>query len=208
MSADVLALGKQLDALMAVGARVFHVDVMDGHFVPNLTLGTGFAAAVAEPVRAQGGMLDVHLMVERPGAFVEMFAPHAGAMSVHVEADPHIHRVLGRIREHGCLAGVAINPGTPLEAIAPLVEVIDYVNLMCINPGFAGQQFLATTPARVRALRAMLPETVAIEVDGGIGGATLPPVREAGATLFVSASTIFGADDPVAVYRELEALAE
>ncbi len=207
MSADVLALGGQVDALLAAGARIFHVDVMDGHFVPNLTLGTGFAAAVAPQVREAGGMLDVHLMVERPGAMVELFAPHAGAISVHVEADPHPHRLLGRIRELGCLAGIALNPGTPLAAAEPLVDQCDYVNLMSVNPGFAGQSFVPATPVRVAALRTMLPPHVAIQVDGGIGVATLPGCRDAGARLFVSASAIFGADDPVGAYRHLEQLA-
>lgn len=207
MSADVLSLGAQLDALMDAGASVFHIDVMDGHFVPNLTLGTGFAAAVAGPVRARGGMLDVHLMVERPGQMVELFAPSAGAISIHVESDPHIHRLLGRIRELGCLAGLALNPATPVGVVAPLVELLDYVNVMSVNPGFAGQSFIETTPERVVALRRLLPDRVAIEVDGGIGPATLPLVRDVGATWFVSASSIFGAPDPIVAYRDLEHLA-
>lgn len=203
MSADVLHLGDQLDALIAAGARVFHVDVMDGRFVPNLMLGTGFAAGVAPRVREAGGFLDVHLMVERPGPAIDLFAPFAGAISVHVESDPHVHRLLGQIREHGCLAGLAINPATPLAAVEPLVEMLDYVNVMCINPGFAGQPFLETTPARVQRLQQLLPPEIAIEVDGGIGPATLPKVRDAGARLFVSASSIFGAEDPAAMYGEL-----
>lgn len=207
MSADVLSLGAQLDALMDAGASVFHIDVMDGHFVPNLTLGTGFAAAVAGPVRARGGMLDVHLMVERPGQMVELFAPSAGAISIHAESDPHIHRLLGRIRELGCLAGLALNPATPVGVVAPLVELLDYVNVMSVNPGFAGQSFIETTPERVVALRRLLPDRVAIEVDGGIGPATLPLVRDVGATWFVSASSIFGAPDPIVAYRDLEHLA-
>lgn len=206
MSADVLALGEQIDLLMDAGARVFHIDVMDGRFVPNLTLGTGFAAAVAGLVRPRGGMLDVHLMVERPGEMVELFAPHAGAISVHAEADPHVHRLLGRIRDLGCLAGLALNPGTALQVVEPLVDMVDFVNVMAVNPGFAGQSFIPATPARVAALRAMLPGHVAVEVDGGVGAATLPAARDAGASLFVSASSIFGAADPVAAYRELDGL--
>ncbi len=207
MSADFLRLGEQVAALVDAGARIFHVDVMDGHFVPNLTLGTGFAARLAEPVRASGGFLDVHLMVSRPGPMVELFAPSAGAISVHAEADPHPHRLLGRIRELGCLAGLAINPGTPLGVVEPVADLVDFVNVMSINPGFAGQPFIPTTPRRVAALRAMLPQHVAIEVDGGIGPATLPDARNAGAGLFVSASSIFGAADPVGAYTALAAMA-
>ena len=207
MSADFLRLGEQIASLLDAGARVFHVDVMDGHFVPNLTVGPGFAASLAVPVRVAGGILDVHLMVERPAALIELFAPHAGAISIHAEADPHAHRLLGRIRELGCLAGLALNPGTSLSAVEPVAHMLDFVNVMSVNPGFAGQSFIATTPERVADLWELLPEGVAIEVDGGIAPASLPDVRDAGATLFVSASSIFGADDPVAAYGELAVLA-
>jgi ribulose-phosphate 3-epimerase len=207
MSADFLRMGEQVSALLAAGARVFHVDVMDGHFVPNLTVGPGFAAKLAGPVRDAGGMLDIHLMVERPERMVELFAPHAGAVSIHAEADPHPHRLLGRIRELGCLAGLAINPGTPPAVVEPVAEVIDFLNVMSVNPGFAGQAYIPTTPGRVARLRAMLPDAVAIEVDGGIGRETLPGARDAGASLFVSASSIFGASDPAAAYAALASLA-
>lgn len=207
MSADFLRLGAQVDALVAAGARVFHVDVMDGRFVPNLTVGPGFAAALAGPVHAAGGLIDVHLMVERPAAMVEAFAPSADAISVHVEADPHPHRLLGLIRESGCLAGLAVNPGTPPSIVAELSESLDYVNCMAVNPGFAGQSFIPTTPARVARLRAELPARVRIEVDGGVDERTLPAVRDAGADLFVSASAIFCAPDPVAAYLALAGLA-
>jgi ribulose-phosphate 3-epimerase len=207
MSADFLRLGDQVASLLGAGARVFHVDVMDAHFVPNLTVGPGFAAALAAPVVAAGGMLDVHLMVERPGPLVELFAPHAGAISVHAEADPHVHRVLGRIRELGKAAGLAINPGTPIDVVEPVVDLVDYVNVMSVNPGFAGQSFIPTTPQRVASLRDLLPDRVAIEVDGGIDPHTLPAARDAGAALFVSASSIFGDPDPVSAYAELAELA-
>lgn len=207
MSADFLRLGAQVEDLLAAGARGFHVDVMDAHFVPNLTLGTGLTASVAKPIHAAGGFVDVHLMVERPGLTVELFAPHADAISVHPEADPHPHRLLQRIRELGCRAGLSINPGTPLDVVTDLVDVLDYVNVMGVNPGFSGQAFIGATPSRIARLRAALPGHVAIEVDGGIGAETLAPSRDAGATLFVSASSIFGAPDPVAAYRDLAALA-
>jgi ribulose-phosphate 3-epimerase len=207
MSADFLRLGEQVEGLIAAGARAFHVDVMDAHFVPNLTLGPGLTAALAGPVRAAGGTVDVHLMVSRPGELIPLFAPHADAISVHLEAGPHPHRLLGAIREAGCLAGLAINPGTPVEGVAELVDELDYVNVLAVNPGFAGQAFIARTPDRVRRLAALLGGQARIEVDGGIGAATLPAARDAGADLFVSASSIFGAPDPIAAYAELAGLA-
>lgn len=208
MSADMLRLGEQLDALIGAGARAVHVDVMDLHFVPNLTVGPDFARAVAGPVREAGGTVDVHLMVYRPAGAIPLFAPHADAISVHVEADPHPHRLLGAIREAGCAAGLALNPGTPVERVAELAAELDYVNVLAVNPGFAGQSFITATPGRVRRLRGLLPSSVRIEVDGGIGRDTLPDVRAAGASMFVSASSIFAAPDPVAAYRELAGLAE
>ena len=208
MSADMLRLGEQLDALIAAGTRAVHVDVMDLHFVPNLTVGPDFTRAVAGPVHEAGGAVDVHLMVARPAEAIGLFAPYADAITVHVEADPHPHRLLGMIREAGCAAGLAVNPGTPVEHVAELAAELDYVNVLAVNPGFAGQSFIRTTPGRVQRLRGLLPSSVRIEVDGGIGRATLPDVRAAGATMFVSASSIFGADDPIAAYRELAGMAE
>lgn len=207
MSADMLRLGAQLEGLIDAGVRSAHVDVMDGHFVPNLTVGPDFARAVAEPIHAAGGLVDVHLMVARPAEIVGLFAPIADAITFHVEAEPHAHRLLGAIREAGCRAGLALNPGTPVEHVAELAAELDYVNVLAVNPGFAGQSFIGTTPDRIARLRALLPDGVVIEVDGGIGVATLPAARAAGATMFVSASSIFGAADPVAAYRELAGLA-
>ncbi|HTI33201.1 MAG TPA: ribulose-phosphate 3-epimerase [Miltoncostaea sp.] len=207
MSADMLRLGEQLDALIAAGTRAVHVDVMDLHFVPNLTVGPDWTRAVAGPVQAAGGTVDVHLMVDRPAEAIGLFAPYADAITVHVEADPHPHRLLGLIREAGCAAGLALNPGTPVEHVAELAAELDYVNVLAVNPGFAGQSFIRSTPGRVQRLRGLLPSAVRIEVDGGIGVATLPDVRAAGASMFVSASSIFGAADPVAAYRELAGLA-
>jgi ribulose-phosphate 3-epimerase len=207
MSADMTALGAQLADLLAAGARVFHVDVMDGHFVPNLTVGPHFAAAVARCVRPLGGTVDIHLMVERPGYLLEAFAPHADAISVHVEADPHVHRLLGEIRRLGCAAGLAINPGTPIDFVTELAGALDYVNCMAVNPGFAGQSFIPTTPDKVARLRAELADEIWIEVDGGIAPGTLPAARDAGASWLVSASSIFGTEDPVGAYRGLAELA-
>jgi ribulose-phosphate 3-epimerase len=208
MSADMLRLGEQLDALIAAGTRAVHVDVMDMHFVPNLTVGPDFTRAIAGPVHDAGGTVDVHLMVARPAEVIGLFAPYADAITVHVEADPHPHRLLGAIREAGCAAGLALNPGTPVEHVAELAAELDYVNVLAVNPGFAGQSFIRSTPGRVGRLRGLLPSSARIEVDGGIGRETLPEVRAAGASMVVSASSIFGAPDPVGAYRELAALAE
>ena len=207
MSADLMRVGDQVDALIAAGARSFHVDVMDAHFVPNLTLGSDFARALAEPVHAADGAVDVHLMVERPTAMIGAFAAAADAISIHLEADPHPHRLLGLIRELGCAAGLALNPGTPVEAIAPLVDQLDFVNLLAVNPGFSGQSFIPTAPARVAAARALLPGGVPVQVDGGIDAASLPGVRDAGAELFVAGSAVFHAPDPVAAFGVLASLA-
>jgi ribulose-phosphate 3-epimerase len=146
-------------------------------------------------------------MVERPATMIAAFAAAADAISIHLEADPHPHRLLGLIRELGCAAGLALNPGTPVSAIAPLVDAIDFVNLLAVNPGFSGQSFIATAPERVDEARALLSDGALIQVDGGVDSATLPPVRDAGADLFVAGSAVFHAPDPVESYRELAALA-
>jgi ribulose-phosphate 3-epimerase len=207
MSADMLALGDQVAALAGAGARAFHVDVMDGAFVPNLTVGPDWTRALAGVAHAAGALVDVHLMVARPGEMIPLFAPYADAITVHVEADPHPHRLLGVIREAGCHAGLALNPGTPVEHVAELADELDYVNVLAVDPGFAGQSFITSAPRRIARLRELLPDRVVIEVDGGIGTATLPGARAAGATMLVSASSIFGADDPLAAFRALTGLA-
>jgi ribulose-phosphate 3-epimerase len=207
MSADLMRVGEQVDALIAAGARSFHVDVMDAHFVPNLTLGSDFAVALSRPVHAANGAVDVHLMVERPAAMIAAFAAAADAISIHVEADPHPHRLLGLIRELGCAAGLALNPGTAVSAIEPLAEMLDFVNLLAVNPGFSGQSFISTTLGRVAVARELLPAGTLIQVDGGVDPDTLPAVRDAGADLFVAGSAVFHSADPVAAYTELAALA-
>jgi ribulose-phosphate 3-epimerase len=146
-------------------------------------------------------------MVARPGEMIPLFAPYADAITVHVEADPHPHRLLGVIREAGCHAGLALNPGTPVEHVAEVADELDYVNVLAVDPGFAGQSFITSAPRRIARLRELLPARVVIEVDGGIGTATLPAARAAGATMLVSASSIFGAGDPLAAFRSLTALA-
>lgn len=203
MSADAMRLGEQVEALIDEGAGVFHVDVMDGRFVPNLMIGTETTRGIARVAVPRGALVDVHLMVERPGDAIGWYAPHADMISIHVEADPHPHQLLTEIRAAGCLAGLAINPGTPLTAVAPLVERIDYVNCMGVNPGFSGQSFIPETLGRLNSLRDLLPARVLLQVDGGIGPANVADARAAGADLLVSASAIFGADDPVAAYADL-----
>lgn len=207
MSADMMRTGEQVQALLAAGARGFHVDVMDARFVPNLTLGSNFARDLAALARPSGAIVDVHLMVERPGAMVDVFAPSADAISVHLEADPHAHRLLGQIREHGCRAGLALNPGTPVEAAVDLLGDLDYLNVLSVDPGFAGQRFIERSLDRIARLAELVPEGVLIEVDGGVDPATLPGARDAGASMFVSASAIFGHDDPARAYADLAALA-
>ncbi len=207
MSADQMRAGEQVERLMDAGARVFHVDVMDAHFVPNLTLGTNFVADLAALVHPRGGVVDVHLMVDRPSVVLPAFSAHADAVSIHVEADPHPHRLLHQIREAECLAGIAINPGTPVEAARDVVHDADYVNVLSVDPGFAGQRFIERTPERIARLRELVPPGVAIEVDGGIEPETLPLARAAGAELFVSASAIFGQEDISRAYAHLAELA-
>ena len=203
-SADLLALGGQVEPLVAAGATLFHFDVMDGQFVPNVALGSELARQLSGRLEGRA-TLDVHLMVSRPGEILERFLPLASAVSVHLEADPHPHRLLGRIREAGCHAGLAINPGTPIEAVAPLIPVLDYVVVMGVNPGFSGQSFIPETVTRVRELRTLLPERVMIEVDGGVDADNVGELVRRGANWLVSASAIFGAPDPTAMYEKLQA---
>jgi len=204
LAADFSRLGEQVEQVMRAGARVIHVDVMDGHFVPPISIGDLVVASLREQVANAGGWLDVHLMVERPETRVEDFA-RAGADSIHVhwEATPHVHYALQSVRRAGCRAGLAINPATPPRAVTQLIGEFDVLLCMTVNPGWGGQPYIASSTEKVRELRALLPDTVPIEVDGGIDAETAGPSAEAGATLFVAGSSIFGADDPVAAYGEI-----
>jgi ribulose-phosphate 3-epimerase len=203
LSADFSRLGAQVAEVIAAGARLIHVDVMDGHFVPPITIGALIVSAIADQVHDAGGALDVHLMIERPGAQVAAFA-EAGAdgITVHQEADPHAHRTLAAIREAGCVAGVALNPGTQAEAVTDLVRDTDLVLCMTVNPGWGGQAFIASSPTKVARLRDLAPEAK-LEVDGGIDGTTVTSVAQAGATLFVAGSAIFGDPDPGGAYKRI-----
>jgi ribulose-phosphate 3-epimerase len=203
LSADFSKLGAQVDEVMAAGARVIHVDVMDGHFVPPITLGPLVAGSIADRVHAAGGAVDVHLMIEQPERHVEAFA-EAGADSItfHEEATPHANRTLAAIRELGCLAGIALNPGTPAEALAELRDLADIVLCMTVNPGWGGQSFIVASPDKVSRLVPLIGKAK-IEVDGGIDASTAGSVAEAGASLFVAGSAVFGAADPAAAYSEI-----
>jgi ribulose-phosphate 3-epimerase len=207
LSADFAKLGSQLDAVMEAGARLIHFDVMDGHFVPPITIGPLVLAGIADQVHSAGGAVDVHLMIEAPERQIAEFAK-AGADSItfHAEATPHAHRTLGAIRELGCLAGIAINPGTPAEAVAELRGLADVVLCMSVNPGWGGQSFIPTSPAKVERLRPLVGEA-RIEVDGGIATATAGPIAAAGASLFVAGSAIFGSPDPAQAYVDIAAAA-
>ena len=203
LSADFGRLGSQIDEVLSAGARLIHVDVMDGRFVPPITIGPLIVGAIADQVHAAGGAIDVHLMIERPADQVEAFAgAGADGITIHQEADPHAHRTLGAIREAGCLGGIAINPGTPAEAVTDLAAVADHILCMSVNPGWGGQAFIRSSPAKIARLRDIAPETT-IQVDGGIDSATVPLVASAGATLYVAGSAVFKAEDPAAAYREL-----
>jgi len=188
---------------MDAGARVIHVDVMDGHFVPPITIGPLIVEAIRDQVHEAGGFIDVHLMIERPERHVQSFAA-AGAdgITLHVEATPHVHYAVKAVREAGCRAGIALNPATPPEAVSQLAGVVDLVLCMTVNPGWGGQRYIEHSERKVKQLRNLLPQA-AIEVDGGIDTTTAPEVAAAGARLFVAGSAVFGADDPAAAYTAL-----
>lgn len=197
LSADFGRLESELSLVERAGAQVIHVDVMDGHFVPNITIGP----LVVEALRRYTGLpLDVHLMIDNPERYVDAFID-AGAdwIAFHTEAAPHAHRLIQRIKNAGKLAGVAVNPGTSLTTIEGVMEYVDYVLIMSVNPGFGGQSFIPGSLEKIAGLRRLLDNgdrEIDIEVDGGVTLDNVRSVVDAGARIVVAGSAVFGAQDP------------
>jgi ribulose-phosphate 3-epimerase len=208
LAADFARLREQVGEVLDAGARIIHVDVMDGHFVPPITVGPLVVAALREQVGQAAAMLDVHLMIERPERHVADFV-QAGADSItfHAEATPHVAYTANLIRESGAGAGVAINPATPVGALAEVVELLDLALCMTVNPGWGGQPFIEHSPQKIERVRAIVGAGVAVEVDGGIDPGTAPRCGDAGASVFVAGSAIFGSPDPGNAYLAIAAAA-
>ncbi|MBK9152981.1 MAG: ribulose-phosphate 3-epimerase [Chloracidobacterium sp.] len=207
LSADFARLADEIAAVEEGGARILHVDVMDGHFVPNITIGLPVVRSLRKATKLT---LDCHLMISEPGRYAEQFV-EAGAdmVSVHVEADPHLHRTLASIRSGGAQAGIAINPATSLTLLEDALPFADFVLIMSVNPGFGGQAFIETSLQKVRRLRRMIEEIGAetrIEIDGGIDATNIAEVVEAGAEILVAGSAVYGTGDPSAAVRKLREL--
>jgi ribulose-phosphate 3-epimerase len=204
LSADFGRLREQVGEVLAAGARVIHVDVMDGHFVPPITVGPLVVEGLAEQAREAGAMLDVHLMIERPERHVADFVK-AGADSVtfHAEATPHVAYTAGLLRDLGSCVSVAINPGTPVGSLSEVGGVIDMALCMTVNPGWGGQAFIEHSLDKLPRVRAIVGDDVAVQVDGGIAPDTAPACLSAGANVFVAGSAIFGAADPGGAYRAI-----
>ena len=196
LSADFSKLGEEIRKVDEAGAEMIHIDVMDGHFVPNLTFG---APVVTSLRKVSKKVFDVHLMVQNPQDYIVSFA-NAGAdiFTFHVETAPHLHRIIQNIKENGMKAGIALNPGTPLSTITEILSEVDMVLLMTVNPGFGGQKFIPSVLKKIKALKKMIVEEnlhVDIQVDGGINKETAPQVINAGANILVAGSAIYGSDD-------------
>ena len=204
LSADFARLGEQIKTVEQAGASLLHVDVMDGRFVPNITVGLPVVKAISRATRLP---IDAHLMIVEPGRYAESFVK-AGAnmVSIHIEADPHAHRTLSAIRAAGAQAGIAFNPATPLSALEEAIKFADYALLMSVNPGFGGQEFIPESLDKVRRLRKMIDERglrTRIEIDGGIDIDNIADITGAGAEIIVAGSAIFGSGDPGVAVRKL-----
>jgi ribulose-phosphate 3-epimerase len=209
LSADFARLKEEVAALLEAGARVIHVDVMDGHFVPPITMGPLVVEALAEQVHAAGAYIDVHLMIERPERHVAAFA-EAGAdgITLHVEATPHVNYALARVRETGCRAGLALNPATPVDMVREVAHEVDLILCMTVNPGWGGQAFLPHSLSKLERLQAVAGPEVILEVDGGIDVETAGACAKAGATVFVAGSGVFSTPDPAAAFQAIAAVVE
>jgi ribulose-phosphate 3-epimerase len=208
LSSDFAALGEAIERVEAGGADLIHVDVMDGHFVPNITLGPPIVKAIRKRARVP---LDVHLMIESPDLFIEAFADAgAASLTVHAEAVVHLNRTIQLIKSFGVRAGVALNPATPVVALEEIAGDVDYVLVMTVTPGFGGQTFIPRSESKVRRVRALLQRegsTAPIEVDGGIDEQTAPRIVAAGADILVAGNSSFNTPDPTAATRALRAAA-
>ena len=209
LAADFTRLAEEVEMLNTAAADWLHLDVMDGHFVPNLTFGMMVVEAIGKLARKP---LDVHLMIENPERYIEGFRK-AGAdiISVHYEACPHLHRVIQQIKETGARAGVAINPHTPVHCLEDIIEDLDLVVVMSVNPGFGGQKFIYQSIPRIRKLRELIDvnnSPALIEVDGGVGLQNAQEILKAGADVLVAGNSVFAAADPVEAIRRLKTLGE
>ena len=203
-AADFANLGEQIDVLLRAGARVFHFDVGDGHFVEPITFGPIVLQAIAPMVHAMGGVLDCHLMVDNPlRHFPQIAAAGGDSVTFHYEVVDDVPATIAAARAHGLQAGVAFNPESEPEDVARVAGDADLVLCMSIHPGYSGQAFMPEAVDRIARLRAALPDDIPIQVDGGIGDDTIAGARDAGASLLVAGSAIFGSDDLQAAYRRL-----
>lgn len=204
LSADFTRLGEDIRAVEAGGAGVLHVDVMDGKFVPNITIGLPVVKSIAKVAKIP---LDCHLMIEEPSRYAVQFVEAGASMvSVHVEADVHLHRTLTAIREAGGKAGIAINPGTSLAALEEALPFADFILIMSVNPGFGGQKFIHTSLEKVRRLKMMIDERglkTKIEIDGGVDATNIAKVAEAGAEIIVAGSAVYGKGNATEAVKEL-----